>query len=452
MKKLIIGILVVIFTVSLIFMGVGCKKEEAPAEEAPAEEAAAEEVTPAEEAPAEEAPAEAKEIRLMIADTPEETPSLYAQTQEYEAETGNKIVWVTIAPDPGEISSSLVPAFESGTTPGDVLMVPFLGLLRGFAEQDYLTNMSELGATIDGDWGWAPGMLETGTLPGTDNVYALPQTAYVNSIGLYRISFFADNGIEVQNTITWDDFLNLCAELKDLTGSPTISMASVYGTRLLTEHLICAFAGKDAWNDFTLGKIKASDPAIKEALEKLATLRDEGYVTDPMKEPEMVWGWWDGDNPIGLRQPGMVGVLGPDVSREDAYKDQGYFVISGKDGLPDAYCGALTFSSIPKYSPVIPEAEDFLEWLTAPDKFAERAEAGDIPVINIGIEDLHPETARILDVLGAAEFRFDISDMVGGEWAFTLDQQVELLLINGTDYVDQAIETIDGVANPLSQS
>ncbi len=448
MKKLVIGVVVVIFTVSLVFMGVGCKQQAAPETAA---ETTAVETTAAETTAVETTAVEAKEIRLMIADTPEETPKLYAQTQEYEAETGNKIVWVTIAPDPGEISSSVVPAFESETTPGDILMIPFLGLLRGFAENDYLANMSDLGAAIDEELGWASGMLETGTLPGTDNVYALPQTAYVNSVGLYRMSFIADNGIEIPSTITWDDFLSLCSELKDLTGNPPISMAGVYGTRLAAEHMICAFAGKDAWNDFTFGKIKASDPAIKEALEKLATLRDEGYVTDPMKEPEMVWGWWNGDNPVGLRQPGMVGVLGPDVSREDAYKDQGYFVISGKEGLPDAYCGALTFAAIPAYSPVIQEAEDFLKWLAAPDKFAERAEAGDIPVINIGVENLNPETARILDALGGAEFRFDISDMVGGEWASTLDQQVELLLINGTDYLDQAIETIDGVTNPFSQ-
>ena len=436
MKKSIIWILVVIFASSLIFMGVGCKKEEAPAEEAPAEEA----------------PAEAKEIRLLMADTPEEVPNFYAQIKDYEAETGVKILWVTISPDPGEISSSLVPAFESETTPGDLLLIPYLGILRGFAEHGYLTNMSELANKIDENWGWIPGMLETGTIPGTDNVYALPRGSYVNSIGLYRISFFADNGIEISDTITWDDFLNLCAEIKDLTGTPPISMASTYGTRLITEHLICSFAGKEAWTDFALGKINASDPTIKEALGKLALLSDEGYVTDPMKEPEMVWGWWNGDYPIGLRQPGMVGALGPDVSREDAYEDQGYFVISGKAGLPDAYCGAMSFASIPKYSPVIQEAEDFVEWLTTPEKFSEGAEAGDIPVINIAQEALHPETVKILDVLGGLEFRFDISDMVGSEWASTLDQQVEMLLINGSDYLDQAIEIINGVANPLSQS
>ena len=54
MKKILIGLFVAVFTVSLIFMGVGCKKEAAPAAEEAVEEEVVEEAAPAEE----EAPAE----------------------------------------------------------------------------------------------------------------------------------------------------------------------------------------------------------------------------------------------------------------------------------------------------------------------------------------------------------------------------------------------------------
>lgn len=392
-----------------------------------------------------------KEIRLLICDTPEESPRFYAQCKDYEKQTGIKIVWRTTAPDPGEISSSLVPAFKAKQTPTDILMVPFLGLLRKLADNGYMADMSDLAKEIDANWDWASGVLETCTASRTGNVFAIPSVAYINSVGVYRISFFKEHGLEAPKT--WDDFLDVCEKIKNLNnGTPPIAMANTYGTRLLFEHLLLSFVSKEVWDDFTFGKIKASDPAIKEALRKIAILRDKGYVNDPMKEPEMCWGWWLGDYPIGLRQPGMVGMLGPDVSREDAYKDQSYLIISGKPGLPDGYCGALTVCSISKYSPVIEEAKKFLKWLSAPEKFVERSNPGDIPVIkSVGQEALDLETARMMEFLKGCEFRFDISDMVGGEWGHTLDQQVEMLLIKGSDYLDKAIEKLDEVSNPLSQ-
>lgn len=147
MKKILILLLSVVFVVSMLFMGIGCKKveEAAPAEEAPAE---------AEEAPAEKEEAPAEEIVLKFTD--------WQGGNEGILKTYNELAEIFEAEHPGvtieyqqytvtTYNEFLKPAISGGTAPDLFAVYPGTDLVD-VAESGALRDLKD---DIDDEWkGW----------------------------------------------------------------------------------------------------------------------------------------------------------------------------------------------------------------------------------------------------------------------------------------------------------
>ncbi|MBA7478871.1 hypothetical protein ES707_14299 [subsurface metagenome] len=120
MKRIISCILAVIFAVSMVFLGIGCKEEAAPVEEeaAPVEEEAAPVEEEAEEPVVEEKKYEGVELKIMVhAGSSGERP-IYEFAEEFYDKTGAKISIETVAWE--NIMPKLMASIEAGERGYDI--------------------------------------------------------------------------------------------------------------------------------------------------------------------------------------------------------------------------------------------------------------------------------------------------------------------------------------------
>ncbi|MFA5015006.1 MAG: ABC transporter substrate-binding protein [Actinomycetota bacterium] len=195
MKKFLILAIIIVFTMSLLFTGVGCEKETPSAEEE------SEEVTPAEEeeaAPAEEETVEMAKIQLAI--SPREIgkvlPFLIDDFQEKNPNI--EVEWLKVPGVPDEQHTMYVTSLTAQAQQPDVIAVdvvwPGEFIANGWAYplNDYFTA-EEFEPYLDG-------MMNSVTVDG--NVYGVP--LYTNAIHFfYRKDLLEKYNVEVPKT--WED-------------------------------------------------------------------------------------------------------------------------------------------------------------------------------------------------------------------------------------------------------
>ncbi len=265
-KSCLILLLAVMFAVSMVFMGVGCKAEEAaPAEEEVAEEEAVEE---------EEAPAEAEEeIKLVFAN--------WASAEEATRATLNAVIdeFTKLHPNVtfenlgipfDQVREQLITMAAGGNSP-DVMQLngnwPFeLGSmgalmdLNEIAEPEYLADNYEGGLGI-------------GTYEG--KLYAVPYA--LTSHGFwYNKDIMAAAGVESVPT-TMDELMDACKKIKDALGAE-----GVYALGVDTTKIDYSLIGFIPWM-WTFGATPLEDgvnfntPENKECFEWLREIVVEGY-------------------------------------------------------------------------------------------------------------------------------------------------------------------------------
>jgi multiple sugar transport system substrate-binding protein/raffinose/stachyose/melibiose transport system substrate-binding protein len=108
--------------------------------------------------------------------------------------------------------------------------------------------------------------------------YALPYVVEYWGIW-YNKDVFAKYNLQVPTT--WDEFLKVCATLKKNGVTPMVqSVASGWTTFILFEEMV-ARQDPQLYVDLSEGRVKYSDPKVKEAFRVWADLIAKGYFTDP---------------------------------------------------------------------------------------------------------------------------------------------------------------------------
>lgn len=147
-----------------------------------------------------------------------------------------------------------------------------------FARNDVILNLDEyLAADSDFHNGFNPGVLTTGAVDGSQ--YGLPVRTCVNFF-LYNTQIFADNNLSIPTD--WDEFMDLCATLKDLDITP-LALGNLEAWPLV--HYISAFnlqrvPEKTFEDDYYLVTGEFTDPGYIEALEIAETMFKNGYWMD----------------------------------------------------------------------------------------------------------------------------------------------------------------------------
>jgi len=277
MKKIVIGFLVVVFTVSMVFIGVGCKGEAAPAEEEVAEEEVAEEEAPAEEEVAEEvAPAgklvfyhywsagswlEGIDTLLDIFESEYPGVKLYRNALEHEAFKTS--IGVSLA----------------GGNPPDAFSYWCGAKTQFFADRDLLMDLTSVWDSEGFDQLFPQ---ETKEAASTYNgkVYSVPVSQFPVMMWYNKHVFDKYN---IEPPATWDEFLNVCETLKS-NGVVPITLGSKFNwpSQYWFDYLLTRTAGGEFRAGLMQGNESYTDPKVLNALELWKELLDKGYfVEDP---------------------------------------------------------------------------------------------------------------------------------------------------------------------------
>ena len=288
MKKGLIFLLTILFVVSMLFMGIGCKEEAAPAEEEVVEEAA-----PAEEeeeaAPAEEEVVEEEgPVTIVYMAKWNEGEVLQGiindELDKYMEDHPN----VTIEKIWGgrEVNVSLMATIQAGNPPDiydeDPALINHSIGKEGLALDltSYIENETAYGEDVKVIDLYAPGYFEPVKWE-DGKIYAMPTHQFI-CVFWYNKTQFEELGI-TKTPDTWSEFLDLCEEIKGQGVAPLVQDGGIdfYNSYYYT-WLADRIEGPGAFREAVFDKTGASfdKPGFLEAAEKVAELYEKGYFID----------------------------------------------------------------------------------------------------------------------------------------------------------------------------
>jgi alpha-glucoside transport system substrate-binding protein len=158
--------------------------------------------------------------------------------------------------------------------PPDVAIIPGVGFLRSFANDDLIIPLSELG--IDDAFlqeAYAPNLAETGISVGTvgDTAYALMAKINSKSTVWYRPDLFSEGGYEVPET--YDDWVALSEQIASDGGTPLVVASG--DTWTLTDWFESVYirqAGVEAYDTLFSPEGDWTDQSVKDAITTMLEL------------------------------------------------------------------------------------------------------------------------------------------------------------------------------------
>jgi len=386
MKKVFLSLLSIMFVVSMLFVGIGCKKEAAPAEEVATEKA------PAEEVATEEAPVEEEIVTIRYTSLRTEDTDRVNRINEIFMENHPNIK-VEFEPIKNtEYDAYLKTTLETGVG-ADVVMLRSFDGGRQIFDGGYLVELNDLipnfndftSNSVDA-WKTEDGV-----------IYGVPYFGSITGVW-YNKDIFEKYNLEEPKT--WDEFLTICQTLKD--NGEVVFAQGTNDTWVLTETLYCDlgpnfYGGEKSRQKLMNGEIKMTDPLFIKAFDKLYELVQyfpDGFeAIDYVTMQQMflneqaamfVAGSWE----MGVIRDAEInaGWFGPPVEKEG-------------DRMQYAFYADLALG-INKDSPYIDEAVEYLKWVAT----AEHASllANELPgmyppmVIDFSMDD--PLAKEIVDI------------------------------------------------------
>lgn len=322
MRKYLILLMILVFSFSMVFVGVGCKEESAPVEE----EAVEEESAPVEEEIVEE---EKIEIKLWQHYYPPTNDFVTERIAVYMEKNPNISIEYTTIPISGiaGFEAKMLTALSGGSGPDiftignwdygvfveNELIAPYEYPCLDANSQEELVNA------------FIPGMLDGFLYDGV--LYGVPQELAVMTM-FYNKDAFDEEGIDYLSSdeaITWDDFIEIAQKLTKYDESGKMTQAGfVWASSfpdihyaewsMHTIHPLFFQAGQD--DIYVDGEAAANTPEIKKAFQLYYDMIHK-YETYEVGFP-LSWG----DDFVGQRVamtamasffPGLLRAIDPDV-------------------------------------------------------------------------------------------------------------------------------------------
>lgn len=312
-----------------------------------------------------------------------------------------------------DLASIAPPQFAAHMTPGDVIFTAWGWWVKKMAEKGYLYDLSGL---VNPD----EFIIKPVTVNG--KIYGLPFAAWAKPGFWYRKSFFEKYGLQPPKT--WDDFLNLLKKLKNILGGPPIVSGDSVGWPLsdVVEHFLITFGGPQLQLELIQGKVKFTDPQVKEIFEKyLIPLLKEGYFSKPIEWTRAVQLWWHGKYALYFMGTWITGMV-PDPS------DLAFFPLPGCKGV----VMGTDFIIVPKYTKHPKEALMLAKWLaTEGQKVYVGTHAGKFATWKKVPISAHWEPMQLVyQKLKEMTPLPDLDDSVGGQWQKLFWDQLKLLWVD----------------------
>lgn len=177
----------------------------------------------------------------------------------------------------GDMEQQMAILASSNALP-DVFIMQQNATVRDYSAAGRLANVGQLIQDLGMDCLDQNTIDGIAQLQGTDALYVMPTENNIEGF-FYNKAIFEEYGLEVPTTV--DEFLSICATLKENGVQPLVSAGS---EKWPLSRLIGAYAtqvaGPQILVDASLGNTTWSDPALLEGYNFLLTLGQEGYLGD----------------------------------------------------------------------------------------------------------------------------------------------------------------------------
>ena len=341
MRKFFVGMLVVVFLVSMVLVGISCKPAAAPAaEEEAAEEAAVEEVTK-----------EFEGQSIVVKLSPDLAMSgLKARTEQFEKEYGvtvdyNEIGWDIWFPQQAQILAT-----------DEELDVMGNGKNAWIEFPDKLTPLTDILPEVFAEM--VPELVEYSTLRG--EIMAVPILPSYQ-IMFYNKTIFEEAGAEIPET--WDEFLVTLKKVNDYNGNYNYVADWTTENFFLNFILTMQSAGVDEY-DWVDGELvfNFDDPGTVETVEFMKSLLDQDLI-DPgilVQLQQEVSSLFDqGDIAMMAMWEMYAGFL-----TDEAFENTGYFAFPGKEKGMTGTLDGHEYLMIPKSAENPELAAEYIKYVT----------------------------------------------------------------------------------------
>jgi glucose/mannose transport system substrate-binding protein len=263
-----------LLVLALAFGACAAPAAPAPAAEAPAAEAPAAEAPAAEGGEAAAAPGGELEVFSWWT-SGGEAAALQALFDAYSAQfPGVEIVNATVAGGGGTAARAVLQTRLAGGDVPDTWQVhPGYELLGQYVDPEYVTPITSL---YDSE-GWRDVVPET-----LINMMTRDNEVYQVTVGVHRGNGFwynkkllGDNGIEVGDTMTADQFFEAADKLQAAGITPLcVGDKDVFTTAQLFENTLLGTIGPEQYMGLWDGSVKFDDPGVKQAMETYGRMLD----------------------------------------------------------------------------------------------------------------------------------------------------------------------------------
>lgn len=371
----------------------------------------------------------------------------------FEEASGITVEYETVRDQYDSVLSTRV----QGGTPPDVAIMPGIGFMRSFAQDDILIPLEDLGiAREDIEDLYAPGILDIGTV--NDTLYAPMVKLNSKSTVWYHPDSFEELGIEIPET--YDDLVALgenydgpawacgCADTWNLSDW----FESVY----IRQH------GVDMYDQLFGGELPFTDQSVKDSIAEMTRILNEenlvggvngalgtGFndaIDQTFSENNEAWLFYEGGFVAGLafgQNPGLEEEIGTRIDFFDfpAINDNGSPVTIGGDVI-----AAFVADT---------DVAEFMEYMISVDAGNVWAGEGTIisPIIGVdtGVYPHELATKEAEQVANAEAVRFDGSDLLPAG-----SPDIGAMLqgaLSDPDGVDQALEDYQtGIENAFADA
>jgi len=382
-----------------------------------------------------------------------EGEAFQAVLDAFEEASGITAEYETVRDDYASVLSTRV----TGGTPPDVAIMPGIGFMRSFAQDDLLIPLEDLGvARADIEDRYAPGILDIGTV--NDTLYAPMVKLNSKSTVWYHPDSFDELGISIPES--YDDMVALgdnydgpawacgCADTWNLTDW----FESIY----IRQH------GVDMYDDLFGGELPFTDDSVKASIDEMTRILNEenlvggvngalgtGFndaIDQTFSEDNEAWLFYEGGFVAGLavgQNPGLEEELGTRIDFFD-------FPPVGGGGSPVTIGGDVIAAFVADT-----DVAEFMEYMVSVEAGEVWAEQGTIISPIIGVDsgvypnDLASKEAE--QVANAEAVRFDGSDLLpAGSPDLGATLQTAL---SSPDNIDSALEDLQtGIENAFADA
>ena len=382
-----------------------------------------------------------------------EGEAFQAVLDAFEEASGITAEYETVRDDYASVLSTRV----TGGTPPDVAIMPGIGFMRSFAQDDLLIPLEDLGvARADIEDRYAPGILDIGTV--NDTLYAPMVKLNSKSTVWYHPDSFDELGISIPES--YDDMVALgdnydgpawacgCADTWNLTDW----FESIY----IRQH------GVDMYDDLFGGELPFTDDSVKASIDEMTRILNEenlvggvngalgtGFndaIDQTFSENNEAWLFYEGGFVAGLavgQNPGLEEELGTRIDFFD-------FPPVGGGGSPVTIGGDVIAAFVADT-----DVAEFMAYMVSVEAGEVWAEQGTIisPIIGVdtGVYPNELASKEAEQVANAEAVRFDGSDLLpAGSPDLGATLQTAL---SSPDNIDSALEDLQtGIENAFADA